>query len=125
MERRQLEAAEQIVTVLGEMKGAAMKLGQVLSFVDLGIVPAEHRERFQAKLAKLRDAAPTFSFEAMRKVIEADLEQPIVDGVRRLRSGADRGRVDRPGLPGRAATTAARSRSRSSTRASTTRSAPT
>ena len=39
MERRQLEAAEQIVTVLGGMKGAAMKLGQVLSFVDLGIVP--------------------------------------------------------------------------------------
>lgn len=77
MERRQLEAAEQIVTVLGGMKGAAMKLGQVLSFVDLGIVPAEHRERFQAKLAALRDSAPTFSFEAMRKVIEADLEQPL------------------------------------------------
>ena len=59
LERRQLEAAEQIVTVLGGMKGAAMKLGQVLSFVDLGIVPPEHRERFQAKLAILRDAAPT------------------------------------------------------------------
>jgi predicted unusual protein kinase regulating ubiquinone biosynthesis (AarF/ABC1/UbiB family) len=77
MDRRQLEAAEQIVTVLGEMKGAAMKLGQVLSFVDLGIVPPEHRERFQAKLATLRDAAPTVSFEQMRRVLEADLEQPL------------------------------------------------
>jgi len=76
-ERRQLEAAEQIVTVLGGMKGAAMKLGQVLSFVDLGVVPPEHRERFQAKLAKLRDSAPTFSWEAIRKVIEADLEQSV------------------------------------------------
>ena len=77
LERRQLEAAEQIVTVLGGMKGAAMKLGQVLSFVDLGIVPAEHRERFQAKLATLRDAAPTVGFEEMRKVIESDLEAPV------------------------------------------------
>ncbi|HYF27619.1 MAG TPA: AarF/ABC1/UbiB kinase family protein, partial [Baekduia sp.] len=29
LEQRQIEAAEQIVTVLGTMKGAAMKLGQV------------------------------------------------------------------------------------------------
>jgi predicted unusual protein kinase regulating ubiquinone biosynthesis (AarF/ABC1/UbiB family) len=77
LERRQIEAAEQIVTVLGGMKGAAMKLGQVLSFVDVGIVPPEHRERFQAKLASLRDAAPTVSFEQMRKVIEQDLEEPV------------------------------------------------
>ena len=77
LERRQLEAAEQIVTVLGGMKGAAMKLGQVLSFVDLGIVPPEDRERFQAKLASLRDAAPAVSFEQMRKVIERDLDEPI------------------------------------------------
>ena len=54
-----------------------MKLGQVLSFVDLGIVPPEHRERFQAKLASLRDAAPTVSFEQMRKVIEQDLGEPV------------------------------------------------
>jgi len=59
------------------MKGAAMKLGQVLSFVDLGIVPAEHREQFQAKLAALRDAAPTVGFAEMRKVIEEDLEAPV------------------------------------------------
>jgi predicted unusual protein kinase regulating ubiquinone biosynthesis (AarF/ABC1/UbiB family) len=77
MDQRQLEAAEQIVTVLGGMKGAAMKLGQVLSFVDLGIVPPEHRERFQAKLATLRDSAPTVGFEEMHKVIEEDLEAPV------------------------------------------------
>ncbi len=59
------------------MKGAAMKLGQVLSFVDLGIVPPEHRERFQTKLATLRDAAPTVSFDQMRRVIEQDLGEPV------------------------------------------------
>jgi predicted unusual protein kinase regulating ubiquinone biosynthesis (AarF/ABC1/UbiB family) len=77
MSRRQLETAKQIVSVLGTMKGAAMKLGQVMSFLDVGLVPEEHREEFQHELAKLRDAAPTVSFKQMRRVIEEDLEDPI------------------------------------------------
>jgi len=75
--RRQLETAKQIVGVLGTMKGAAMKIGQVMSFLDVGLVPEEFREEFQRELAKLRDAAPTVSFKQMRKVIEDDLEEPI------------------------------------------------
>jgi predicted unusual protein kinase regulating ubiquinone biosynthesis (AarF/ABC1/UbiB family) len=77
LERRQLEAAEQIVTALGTMKGAAMKLGQVMSFLDIGLVPEEYREDFQRKLAALRDAAPKVSFAQMRKVIEEELEDPL------------------------------------------------
>jgi len=77
MSRRQLETAKQIVTVLGTMKGAAMKFGQVMSFLDMGLVAEEHREEFQRELAKLRDAAPTVSFKQMRRVIEDDLEAPI------------------------------------------------
>ncbi len=77
MARRQLETAKQIVAVLGTMKGAAMKLGQVMSFLDLGLVAEEHRDEFQRELAKLRDAAPTVSFKQMRRVIEDDLEEPI------------------------------------------------
>jgi predicted unusual protein kinase regulating ubiquinone biosynthesis (AarF/ABC1/UbiB family) len=77
MSRRQLETAKQIVAVLGAMKGAAMKLGQVMSFLDVGLVPEEHREEFQRELAKLRDAAPTVSFKQMRRVVEEDLEEPI------------------------------------------------
>src|SRR6201993_2102819 len=75
--RRQLETAKQIVAVLGTMKGAAMKFGQVMSFLDVGLVAEEHREEFQRELAKLRDAAPTVSFRQMRRVIEDDLEDPI------------------------------------------------
>ncbi|HWX98191.1 MAG TPA: AarF/ABC1/UbiB kinase family protein [Solirubrobacteraceae bacterium] len=77
MARRQLETAKQIVAVLGTMKGAAMKLGQVMSFLDVGLVAETHREEFQRELAKLRDAAPTVSFKQMRRVIEDDLEEPI------------------------------------------------
>jgi predicted unusual protein kinase regulating ubiquinone biosynthesis (AarF/ABC1/UbiB family) len=79
MERRQLETAEQIVATLGTMKGAAMKLGQVMSFLDVGLVPEEFREEFQAKLAELRDAAPKVSFKDMRKVVEGEYGERIED----------------------------------------------
>src|SRR2546421_10331327 len=79
MARRQLETAKQIVAALGTMKGAAMKLGQVMSFLDVGLVPEQYREEFQHELAKLRDAAPTVSFKQMRRVIEEDLEEPLAE----------------------------------------------
>ena len=72
-----MEAAEQIFDVLGQMKGAAMKVGQVASFIDTGAFPPEFQERVQAKLAELRDAAPRVSFDRMRKVIEDDLGEPL------------------------------------------------
>jgi predicted unusual protein kinase regulating ubiquinone biosynthesis (AarF/ABC1/UbiB family) len=72
LERRQVETAEQIVAALGTMKGAAMKLGQVMSFLDVGLVPEEYREEFQTKLAALRDAAPKVDFKDMKKVLEKE-----------------------------------------------------
>src|SRR4051812_21455520 len=72
LEKRQIETAEQIVAVLGTMKGAAMKLGQVMSFLDVGLVPEEYRDEFQAKLAELRDAAPKVAFKDMKKVLEGE-----------------------------------------------------
>src|SRR5215212_9651969 len=78
-EKRQLEAAEQIVEVLGQMKGAAMKIGQVASFIDLAGMPPEVSDRFQQKLAELRDAAPVVPFKDMRKVVEQDLGEKLAD----------------------------------------------
>lgn len=88
LERRHVEAAEQIVTALGTMKGAAMKLGQVMSFLDVGLVPEEHREEFQKKLAALRDAAPNVSFGGMRKVIESELGGSLRDHFKEFDSDA-------------------------------------
>jgi len=79
LERRHIEAAEQIVAALGTMKGAAMKLGQVMSFLDVGLVPEEYRDEFQRKLGALRDAAPKVRFDDMRKVIESELGERIRD----------------------------------------------
>lgn len=72
-----LRSTEQLVMVLGTMKGVAMKLGQMMSVLDLDLVPPQHRERFQKRLAVLRNAAPSVSFEAMRAVIEEDYGRPL------------------------------------------------
>jgi predicted unusual protein kinase regulating ubiquinone biosynthesis (AarF/ABC1/UbiB family) len=76
LERRHLESADQILTVLGTMKGAAMKFGQMLSFVDLGVVPKDARPEFQRKLAALRDSAPQVPFGRMMRVLEEEVGRP-------------------------------------------------
>ncbi|WP_327141511.1 ABC1 kinase family protein [Nocardia sp. NBC_01327] len=72
-----LRLAEQLVGVFGEMKGLAMKLGQLLSLLDLELVPPRQREEFQRRLAVLFDHAPSVDFDAMREVIEEDLGAPL------------------------------------------------
>jgi predicted unusual protein kinase regulating ubiquinone biosynthesis (AarF/ABC1/UbiB family) len=75
--RRQAEAAEQILDVLGNMKGAAMKVGQVASLIDTGAFPEEFQQRIQEKLAELRESAPRVPFKEMRRVIEDGLGEPV------------------------------------------------
>ncbi len=75
--RRRLEAAGHIVDVLGQMKGPAMKVGQMASMLDLGGLPPDELEGLQAKLGELREGAPQASFKEMRKVIEQDLGDRI------------------------------------------------
>src|SRR5438045_8488063 len=50
-----------------------------MSFLDVGLVPEEFREDFQAKLAELRDAAPKVSFKDMRKVIGSEYDDRLDD----------------------------------------------
>ncbi len=69
--------AVQIARQLGEMKGAAMKIGQVLSTVEMPGLSEEGQEEFRAALAELRDNAPTFGFDDIRKVVEVDLGMSI------------------------------------------------
>ena len=107
LETRHLETALKMASVLGEMKGAAMKIGQMASFIDIDFLPPEYREIYQEQLAKLRSDAPAMPWEEVREVLEEEYERPAARAllliVRRRRR---RGRVDRPGPPGDAATTA-------------------
>ncbi|HWF74565.1 MAG TPA: AarF/ABC1/UbiB kinase family protein [Solirubrobacteraceae bacterium] len=77
--RRRLKSAEQIVEVLGRMKGPAMKVGQLASFIDFNGLAPEEVEGFQSKLASLRDSAPHVPFAEMQKVIERDLGRRLAD----------------------------------------------
>ena len=66
--------AVRIVETLGEMKGAAMKVGQMLS-LQVGLLPPEVAEVLQA----LQQKAPQVLPEVMRYEVEGSLEAPIED----------------------------------------------
>lgn len=75
--RQQLKSAEALAKALSGMRGAAMKVGQTLSAVDLGLVPEEVRPGFQAILAQLQQDAEPVSFSSIRRVIEQDLGERL------------------------------------------------
>src|SRR3954453_21333515 len=65
--------ARELVEQLGQMRGAAMKIGQVLSTVDFSGIPEDQREEFKATLASLRDDVPPLPFDAVSALIDAEL----------------------------------------------------
>ncbi len=69
LEQRHLETAMKMVGALGQMKGAAMKLGQFASFIDNEFLPEEYREIYQEQLAQLRTSAPPMPWEKVEKVL--------------------------------------------------------
>ncbi len=79
MEELALESAERMVDTLGTMKGAAMKMGQLASFIDTDYLPDEYRELYQEKLGQLRTSAPAMPWEKVRKVIDEEYDEPCVD----------------------------------------------
>jgi hypothetical protein len=71
---RQERLAQRYAEVLGDMKGAVMKVGQILSFVDVdGVVPAPYRDLFQGTLAQLQNDVPPLAPEEIADVIRAEL----------------------------------------------------
>jgi predicted unusual protein kinase regulating ubiquinone biosynthesis (AarF/ABC1/UbiB family) len=71
---RQERLAERYAEVLGDMKGAVMKVGQILSFVDVdGVVPASSRELFQSTLTRLQSDVPPLAPNEIADVIATEL----------------------------------------------------
>ncbi len=64
----ELRTAEQVAEALGQMKGAFMKLGQMASYLDVGL-PDHAREA----LASLQQNAPPMSAELAAGVVEREL----------------------------------------------------
>lgn len=77
LQRRHEEIANGVVAVLGELRGGAMKVGQLASFVDTELVPAEFRDVYREKLSRLRDSAPPMSWSKIRDVLESEWQAPV------------------------------------------------
>ena len=80
-ERKQLDRftreAERYVAVLGDMKGVAMKVGQLLSFLDAGAIPDQFRAAYQQIVGALQADAPPMPFETVRAVLERELGRQV------------------------------------------------
>src|SRR5919204_760314 len=79
LEGRHLETAVKMASVLGEMKGAAMKLGQLASFIDTEFLPPEYAEIYHEQLASLRTSAPAMPWEKMEKVLDEEYRGEPLD----------------------------------------------
>jgi predicted unusual protein kinase regulating ubiquinone biosynthesis (AarF/ABC1/UbiB family) len=77
LDNRHMEAARRMVETLGRMKGAAMKIGQLASFIDTEFLPPEYRELYQEELGKLRTSAPPMPWKKVRGVLEEEWAEPV------------------------------------------------
>jgi predicted unusual protein kinase regulating ubiquinone biosynthesis (AarF/ABC1/UbiB family) len=74
-----VKEAERYAELLGGMKGAAMKLGQLISFLDADLVPEAYRPLYHQALAVLQADAPPLPFEAVAAVFKEELGRPVAE----------------------------------------------
>src|SRR6201997_890311 len=66
------KAAQQLFTVLGELKGGAMKVGQALSVVEAAI-PEQYGKPYREALTKLQKDAPALPAAKVHRVLDQQL----------------------------------------------------
>ncbi|HEY4278666.1 MAG TPA: AarF/ABC1/UbiB kinase family protein [Conexibacter sp.] len=67
----------QLVDQLGQMRGAAMKVGQMISMVEFDGLPEEQRDELQDRLAALRDNVPPVKFADLEKLMKKEFGGPL------------------------------------------------
>ncbi|QBI18304.1 AarF/ABC1/UbiB kinase family protein [Egibacter rhizosphaerae] len=96
------ETAERMLEMLGSMKGAAMKIGQIASFVDLDL-PPEIAGAYQQTLGQLTDHAPAADPESIAGVVRDEYgarpEEVFADWEPEPLAAASIGQVHRAALP--------------------------
>src|SRR5256885_10183793 len=60
---------QQLVDQLGQMRGAAMKVGQMISMVEFDGLPEDERDELQRRLAALRVNVPPVPSKDLAKLI--------------------------------------------------------
>jgi predicted unusual protein kinase regulating ubiquinone biosynthesis (AarF/ABC1/UbiB family) len=69
------ETAQELVGTLGEMKGAAMKLGQLASFYEFA-APSEYLSTYRDSMTMLQNSAPPMEPDLARRVVEEEFGRP-------------------------------------------------
>jgi predicted unusual protein kinase regulating ubiquinone biosynthesis (AarF/ABC1/UbiB family) len=67
----------QIVDQLGQMRGAAMKVGQMLSMIEFDGLAQDEQDELQRSLAALRDDIPPVPFADLEKLLRKELGGPL------------------------------------------------
>src|SRR3954452_9537101 len=70
---------QQLVDQLGQMRGAAMKVGQMISMVEFDGLPEDERDELQSRLAALRDNVPAVPFKDLEKLMRQEFGGPLKD----------------------------------------------
>ncbi|MGI8715629.1 MAG: ABC1 kinase family protein [Solirubrobacteraceae bacterium] len=67
----------QLVNQLGQMRGAAMKVGQMLSMIEFDGLGEDEQEDLQRRLAALRDDVPPVAFSDLEKLMRQEFGGPL------------------------------------------------
>src|SRR5665213_571267 len=67
----------ELVDQLGQMRGAAMKVGQMISMVELDGLAEAEQDGLRSKLAALRDDVPPVRFADLEKLMRHELGGPL------------------------------------------------
>jgi predicted unusual protein kinase regulating ubiquinone biosynthesis (AarF/ABC1/UbiB family) len=90
---------QELVDQLGQMRGAAMKVGQMISMVEFDGLPDTERDELQRRLAALRDDVPPVPFADLEKLMRHEfggpLERVFSDFDKRAFAAASIGQVHR------------------------------
>jgi predicted unusual protein kinase regulating ubiquinone biosynthesis (AarF/ABC1/UbiB family) len=76
-QERTAALVNELVEQLGRMRGAAMKVGQMISMVEFDGLPEDQRQQLQAKLASLRDSIPPVPFARLERMMRDELGGPL------------------------------------------------
>jgi predicted unusual protein kinase regulating ubiquinone biosynthesis (AarF/ABC1/UbiB family) len=68
---------QQLVDQLGQMRGAAMKVGQMISMVEFDGLPEDEQDELQRKLAALRDDVPPVPFARLERLMRQEFGGPL------------------------------------------------
>ena len=79
------------------MRGAAMKVGQMISMVEFDGLPEDERDELQRSLAALRDDVPPVRFADLEKLMRQEFGGPLERVFRDFDRACVRSGIDRPG----------------------------